>query len=45
MERPSSSDLGLRVVNEIYDSMRIDAEWSVWDLQADDARLLYMLSE
>jgi len=31
MERPSSSDLGLRVVNEIYDLMRIDAQWSVWE--------------
>src|SRR5438046_2187138 len=31
MERPSSSDLGLRLVNEIYDLMRIDAEWSVWE--------------
>jgi hypothetical protein len=31
MERPSSSDLGLRLVNEVYDLMRIDAEWSVWE--------------
>jgi hypothetical protein len=31
MERPSSSDLGLRLINEIYDLMRIDAEWSVWE--------------
>jgi hypothetical protein len=31
MERPSSSDLGLRVINEIYESMRIDSEWSVWE--------------
>jgi hypothetical protein len=31
MKPPSSSDLGLRLVNEIYDSMRIDAEWSVWE--------------
>ena len=31
MERPSGSDLGLRVVNEIYDLMGIDAQWSVWE--------------
>jgi hypothetical protein len=31
MERPSSNDLGLKMINEIYDLMRIDAEWTVWE--------------
>jgi hypothetical protein len=31
MERPSSSDPGLRLINEIYDAMHIDPEWSVWE--------------
>jgi hypothetical protein len=30
-ERPSNSDLGLTVINRIYDRMRVDAEWSVWE--------------
>jgi hypothetical protein len=31
MERPSSDDLGLAVINKIYDQMAIDAKWSVWE--------------
>ncbi len=31
MNRPSSSDVGLDVINHVYDMVRIDPEWTVWE--------------
>jgi hypothetical protein len=30
MNRPSASDPGLAVVNNVYDGMQIDDEWTEW---------------
>ena len=31
MNRPAATDLGLAEINKLYDNMRIDAKWSVWE--------------
>lgn len=31
MNRPTNTDLGVTLINNIYDDMKIDAKWTVWE--------------
>ncbi len=31
MKRPSSDDIGLELINYVYDLMQIDSKWAVWE--------------
>jgi hypothetical protein len=31
LPRPSSSDVGLQIINGVYDQLKIDQQWTVWE--------------
>lgn len=31
MNRPTNTDLGVTLINKVYDDMKIDAKWTVWE--------------